>query len=149
MTNEKSILGESLTDLASHYRQVIVFGFFTNFMVLTPSWYMLEVYDRVIHSRNAMTLGMLTLMAVFIYLVMESLEWVRRKMMREAAQDFAGRLQDRVFHAAFEARMKVAEFPIQQVFNDFRVLRECIRSEERRVGKECVSTCRSRGWPYH
>src|SRR3546814_7998890 len=23
------------------------------------------------------------------------------------------------------------------------------RSEERRVGKECVSTCRSRGLPYH
>src|SRR3546814_12856126 len=23
------------------------------------------------------------------------------------------------------------------------------RSEERRVGKECVSTCRSRGFPYH
>src|SRR3546814_13913045 len=23
------------------------------------------------------------------------------------------------------------------------------RSEERRVGKECVSTCRSRGWLYH
>src|SRR3546814_4295664 len=23
------------------------------------------------------------------------------------------------------------------------------RSEERRVGKECVSTCRSRLWPYH
>src|SRR3546814_18387106 len=22
-------------------------------------------------------------------------------------------------------------------------------SEERRVGKECVSTCRSRWWPYH
>src|SRR3546814_20308776 len=24
-----------------------------------------------------------------------------------------------------------------------------IRSEERRVGKECVSTCRYRWWPYH
>src|SRR3546814_19978476 len=24
-----------------------------------------------------------------------------------------------------------------------------IRSEERGVGKECVSTCRSRWWPYH
>src|SRR3546814_17219083 len=23
------------------------------------------------------------------------------------------------------------------------------RSEERRVGKECFSTCRCRGWPYH
>src|SRR3546814_13339136 len=26
---------------------------------------------------------------------------------------------------------------------------ERTRSEERRVGKECVSTCRSRGSPYH
>src|SRR3546814_3254861 len=24
-----------------------------------------------------------------------------------------------------------------------------VRSEERRVGKECVSTCRSRWWTYH
>src|SRR3546814_12602142 len=27
--------------------------------------------------------------------------------------------------------------------------RVVVRSEERRVGKECVSTCRSRGCPYH
>src|SRR3546814_12446576 len=27
--------------------------------------------------------------------------------------------------------------------------KEFKRSEERRVGKECVSTCRSRWWPYH
>src|SRR3546814_10596959 len=27
--------------------------------------------------------------------------------------------------------------------------RRCRRSEERRVGKECVSTCRSRWSPYH
>src|SRR3546814_12007127 len=28
-------------------------------------------------------------------------------------------------------------------------VRHASRSEERRVGKECVSTCRSRCWPYH
>src|SRR3546814_11244517 len=28
-------------------------------------------------------------------------------------------------------------------------LRDSMRSEERRVGKECVSTCRSRWSPYH
>src|SRR3546814_20332096 len=27
--------------------------------------------------------------------------------------------------------------------------KESMRSEERRVGKECVSTCKSRGSPYH
>src|SRR3546814_1419697 len=29
------------------------------------------------------------------------------------------------------------------------VAAEAVRSEERRVGKECVSTCRSRWSPYH
>src|SRR3546814_15394541 len=28
------------------------------------------------------------------------------------------------------------------------LLEAFLRSEERRVGKECVSTCRSRWWPY-
>src|SRR3546814_2877330 len=32
---------------------------------------------------------------------------------------------------------------------DGRSGREDLRSEERRVGKECVSTCRSRWSPYH
>src|SRR3546814_18937001 len=32
---------------------------------------------------------------------------------------------------------------------DGRALLGSIRSEERRVGKECVSTCRSRWSPYH
>src|SRR3546814_4606669 len=32
---------------------------------------------------------------------------------------------------------------------DGKELRGCGRSEERRVGKECVSTCRSRWSPYH
>src|SRR3546814_8401697 len=27
--------------------------------------------------------------------------------------------------------------------------KQATRSEERRVGKECVSTCRSRWWPHH
>src|SRR3546814_17898725 len=33
--------------------------------------------------------------------------------------------------------------------DQFQDLGQDPRSEERRVGKECVSTCRSRWWPYH
>src|SRR3546814_15709744 len=29
------------------------------------------------------------------------------------------------------------------------IIRPSFRSEERRVGKACVSTCRYRRWPYH
>src|SRR3546814_13188392 len=35
------------------------------------------------------------------------------------------------------------------VLLDGDTISECMRSEERRVGKECVSTCRSRLSPYH
>src|SRR3546814_14515564 len=37
------------------------------------------------------------------------------------------------------------DLPIEPVAH----INEDIRSEERRVGKECVSTCRSRWSPYH
>src|SRR3546814_19920960 len=34
--------------------------------------------------------------------------------------------------------------------NGYSLVRKILeRSDERRVGKECVSTCRSRWWPYH
>src|SRR3546814_5652470 len=38
---------------------------------------------------------------------------------------------------------------VAQVPKDARMIARAYRSEERRVGKECVSTCRSRWSPYH
>src|SRR3546814_19199585 len=35
------------------------------------------------------------------------------------------------------------------LYHKWAELLEAKRSDERRVGKECVSTCRSRWWPYH
>jgi ATP-binding cassette subfamily C exporter for protease/lipase len=128
MTAENATLKQSLMGLAAYYRQIIFFGLFVNLMVLTPSWYMLEVYDRVIHSRNTTTLVMLTGMAIFIYLVMEALEWVRRKMMQQASHKLEDQLHGRIFDAAFRARMKASDFPIQQVFADFRALRDALSS---------------------
>src|SRR3546814_14645663 len=33
--------------------------------------------------------------------------------------------------------------------NEYGIARQKLRSEERRVGKECVSKCRARWWPAH
>src|SRR3546814_12058721 len=38
---------------------------------------------------------------------------------------------------------------IRTLFNPFFQVADNLRSEARRVGKECVSTCRSRWSPYH
>src|SRR3546814_16937298 len=41
------------------------------------------------------------------------------------------------------------ERPQQQKYHLEKLYNDTFRSEERRVGKECVSTCRSRWSPYH
>src|SRR3546814_10947689 len=44
---------------------------------------------------------------------------------------------------------RLAAQAVLEVDAELDALRGQVRSEERRVGKECVSTCRSRGSPYH
>src|SRR3546814_13967948 len=51
-----------------------------------------------------------------------------------------------IVHAARQAAGRIRERPSH---NRAIEGRGAIRSEERRVGKECVSTCRSRWSPYH
>src|SRR3546814_4786169 len=50
-------------------------------------------------------------------------------------------------------RIDIFEFPLLEPVTRLEALNRgsvlLLRSEERRVGKECVSTCRSRWSPYH
>src|SRR3546814_18465696 len=46
-------------------------------------------------------------------------------------------------------RLLLPEFVIGDMLEHLLPEGKLVRSEERRVGKECVSTCRSRWWPYH
>src|SRR3546814_2692295 len=56
------------------------------------------------------------------------------------------RVADR--HGLFSAQAGI-DHVVQQVDDEVDDDEEETRSEERRVGKECVSTCRSRWSPYH
>ncbi|MCB5183841.1 type I secretion system permease/ATPase [Methylobacillus gramineus] len=126
--NNTAVLKKALMRLTPHYRKVVFFGLFTNLMVLAPSWYMLEVYDRVIYSRNLGTLLMLTVMVVFIYMIMESLEWIRRSMMFQASLQLDHTLNDQVFNAAAAAKLQNFNFPAQRAFSDYRSLKESLYS---------------------
>src|SRR3546814_15513786 len=77
----------------------------------------------------------------------------------ELAAQIRGFIQQEVFHSrehlAFNRRLTDAGYDIRLLEKHIedRVAEirthSAIRSEERRVGKECVSTCRSRWSPYH
>ena len=58
-----------------------IFSLFINALALVSPIYMLQVYDRVLSSRNLMTLLFLTILAVFLYLVYGSLEALRSRVL--------------------------------------------------------------------
>lgn len=93
-------------------------------MSLVPSWFMFEVYGRVLNSRNLMTLNMLVLMVVGVYIVMELLDLVRGRVLHRAAGSFDRKLQARLFDTIFEANLRRIPGGTAQAFTDLRTLRD-------------------------
>ena len=52
------------------------FSMIINILMLVPSLYMLQVYDRVVPTGNKSTLMMLTLIVFVLFLTMSLIEWV-------------------------------------------------------------------------
>ena len=96
----------ALAALRAYFKRAAVYSLFTNLLVLTPTFYMLEVYGRVVYSRSGSTLLMLILLAVGLYAVMETLDWVRQQMMDAAGVKLDQQLAERVFDASFDAKLR-------------------------------------------
>ncbi|MDD2609553.1 MAG: type I secretion system permease/ATPase [Giesbergeria sp.] len=123
-----SELRKALADLRPYFVRAGWFSLLSSLLVLAPSGYMLEVYDRVVNSRSHMTLWMLTLLVLGVYVVMEVLEWARAEMLRAASVELDQRLSGRIFRAVFEANLKRIQGGNQQPFNDFKQVREFLYS---------------------
>src|SRR3546814_6531842 len=66
------------------------------------------------------------------------------------ALPISGRLAGAGFEAAWPLLDQASDLMgFTSFFDNFLTIVILLRSEERRVGKECVSTCRSRWSPYH
>lgn len=83
-----------------------VFSFFINLLMLVPSLYMLQVYDRVLVSRNETTLAMLTLIILVFYALMAGLEWLRARVLVQAGLRMDACLNERVLSASFKASLR-------------------------------------------
>ncbi|WP_305825133.1 type I secretion system permease/ATPase [Massilia brevitalea] len=123
-----SELRAALRELSPYVGRALWFSLACGVLVLAPSWYMLEVYDRVVNSANGTTLAMLTLAVLGAYLLMEVLEWARSDQMHAAACHLDERLTRRVFHAAFESSRKSLPGGGAQAMNDLRTVRDFIHS---------------------
>lgn len=126
--NSNSEMRNALNALKPLFQRTLLFSFFTNILVMAPTVYMLEVYDRVVNSRSHMTLVMLTLFVIGCYVLMELLEWVRTGILQQAGLKFDAQLSDRVFNTVFEANLRCIPGASSQVLSDLRSVRDFLAS---------------------
>jgi ATP-binding cassette, subfamily C, bacterial exporter for protease/lipase len=91
----------ALLQFKSTFLTVGAFSAIINLLMLAPSLYMLQVYDRVLASANQITLAMLTLMVLGVYLVTAALELIRSFILVRVGAAFDMALNRRVYSAAF------------------------------------------------
>ena len=85
-----------------------LFSMFLNLLMLVPSLYMLQVYDRVLSTGSVPTLVVLTVITVFLFMVFGGLEWVRSRIMIVASTRFDNMLGPAVHDAIFARAMASA-----------------------------------------
>lgn len=94
-------LEQALIACKRSFLSVAGFSLFVNFLMLAPSFYMLQVYDRVLASGNYATLLMLTLILVVLLATMGALEWVRARILVRVSTRLDLLLGPQLFDAGF------------------------------------------------
>lgn len=97
-----------------------------NVLMLTPSIYMLQVYDRVLTSQNRFTLLAITGLVLVVYGVIGLLEWLRSNLLvrLSAAMDLAE--SEKIHAAAFAATPLARQMSPAQVVQDFAAVRQLV-----------------------
>ncbi|MGF6613070.1 ATP-binding cassette subfamily C exporter for protease/lipase [Paraburkholderia sp. WSM4175] len=108
------------------FRTIGVFSMLINLLMLVPSLYMLQVYDRVLPSRNGVTLAMLTLMMVGMYALSAALEYVRSFIVIRIGAKLDNHLNTRVYTAAFETNLRQQGVNAGQSLNDLTTIRQFV-----------------------
>ncbi|MBK8530131.1 MAG: type I secretion system permease/ATPase [Rubrivivax sp.] len=120
----RSELGRVLWRFRREFGWVALFSFFANVLMLTPTLYMLQLFDRVLVSGSELTLLGLTLITVSFFLVMGFAEWLRSRLLVRSGAAFDEALNRRTFDAAFAQNLRQGGRLSLQPFNDLTAVRQ-------------------------
>lgn len=118
-----------LRDSARRMVGIALFSGVINLLMLSGSLYMLQVYDRVIPSRNLATLLGLSLMVLLAYLMQGYLDALRARMLCRVATLFDAGLQDSIQAALATLPLRgVKPMMMQQPLRDLDQVRAFMAS---------------------
>lgn len=109
--------------------ELLIVGLFSmvaNLLMLAPTLYMLQVYDRVLVSRSELTLIFVSLITLFLFGVMAFSEWARSRLLVRIGVRLDAALGTRVFNASFEANLSRSGAAAQRSFQDLIELRQFV-----------------------
>lgn len=98
----KSDLEEALKLCKGAFLSAAGFSMIINLLMITPTIYMMQIYDRVVSTGNKSTLLMLTLIVLTLYVTMAALEWVRSQILIRVSSRLETLLNQRLFQIAFK-----------------------------------------------
>lgn len=102
---------------------LVLFSMGVNFLMLTTSLYMLQVYDRVLSSRSLETLAALSLIAILALATMAALEVVRGRLLLGVSGWISHRLSAPLLTAAVDRAAARPSEPARQPLQDLEQLR--------------------------
>ena len=95
-----------------------------NTLMLAPSIYMLQVYDRAMTSRNITTLLMLTLILLVVLAVMNAVDAARASILQRVGVQLQESLGQRVYDAVLRRHLRAPTPGGTQSMNDLTTLRQ-------------------------
>src|ERR1700729_1034603 len=103
-TNEALRMG--IRAIAPAFATAIVFSFFLNLLLFVGPLYMLQIYDRVLGTRNLVTLAGITVIAAILLMVWAALETLRSRLLVRAGMLFDERLAAPMFRVVHRGMLR-------------------------------------------
>lgn len=120
------------TPLLAPYRRylawIMVFSFAINLLTISPAIYMIQVYERVLSSQSTMTLLFLTVIVLFIYFVIEGLDYFRQKILILITEQMDHDYHDELYQQAFNQMLDAGGRPPSESLQDLTTLRQFLAS---------------------
>ncbi|AFJ48175.1 type I secretion system permease/ATPase [Shimwellia blattae] len=117
-------LNDALKGVKSIFMMLLFFSCVINMLMLAPAIYMLQVYDRVLVSKNTTTLLMLTLLIVGLYIIIAFIESSRASVMIRLGNRLDVKLNQLVFNAAFKRKIATGDNNPAQVMSELAQIRQ-------------------------
>jgi PrtD family type I secretion system ABC transporter len=110
----------------SAFASLVLFSFVISLASLTPTIFMLQLYERVMQSRNEMTLLFLVLITVGLLAVWAALESVRLRMLQRIAVSLHNDLGKKLFEAINRRHDRFSSVVRNAMLQDINVIREFV-----------------------